>query len=327
MEETLQQLLTEHGAEWGTVAGERVALHYGDIQVEPGHLTESVALIDLTTRGCLAVLGDDRVKFINGQVTNEVAGLRSGQGCYAALVNAKAKMQADLNIYRLENELILDFEPSLLETVTARLESHLVADRVTVVVVDQALDLLPLEVLLAPTEVTGDDREGLLLGQRGQLFFCAVREGANDDVAAVRRPKAGRHGLELARVQEVEHQRLDDVVPVMAQRDLGAAQLDRGVVEDPPPKAGAQRAEGLALGDLVQHHRVGVAEDDAVLVALGLVVVLQHVGREAGLVLVQGDGHDGEVEGRPDPALARDHRPVRARLPLHRAHRVRPHDP
>ena len=71
MEETLQQLLTEHGAEWGTVAGERVALHYGDIQFEHGYLTESVALIDLTARGCLAVLGDDRVKFINGQVTND----------------------------------------------------------------------------------------------------------------------------------------------------------------------------------------------------------------------------------------------------------------
>ena len=145
MEKTLQKFLTENGAEWGTVAGERVALHYGDIQVEHGHLTESVALIDLTDRGCLAVLGDDRVKFINGQVTNEVAGLRPGQGCYAALVNAKAKMQADLNIYRLENELILDFEPSLLETVTARLESHLVADRVELVDASPHFGLLSLQ--------------------------------------------------------------------------------------------------------------------------------------------------------------------------------------
>ena len=145
MEETLQKFLTENDAEWGTVAGERVALHYGDIQVEHGHLTESVALNDLTARGCLAVLGDDRVKFINGQVTNEVAGLRPGQGCYAALVNAKAKMQADLNIYRLENELILDFEPGLLDTVTARLESHLVADQVELVDASPHFGLLSLQ--------------------------------------------------------------------------------------------------------------------------------------------------------------------------------------
>ena len=101
MEETLQELLNENGAEWGTVAGERVVLHYGDVQVEHGHFTESVALIDLTARGCLAVLGDDRVKFINGQVTNEVAGLRPGQGCYAALVNAKAKMHCSLSFANL----------------------------------------------------------------------------------------------------------------------------------------------------------------------------------------------------------------------------------
>ena len=39
-------------------------------------------------------------------------------------------MQTDLNIYKLENELILDFEPGLLDTVTARIESHLAADQV-----------------------------------------------------------------------------------------------------------------------------------------------------------------------------------------------------
>ena len=54
-------------------------------------------------------------------------------------------MQADLNIYRLENELILDFESSLLETVTARLESHLVADRVELVDASPHFGLLSLQ--------------------------------------------------------------------------------------------------------------------------------------------------------------------------------------
>ena len=230
MEETLQQLLTEHGAEWGTVAGERVALHYGDIQVEHGHLTESVALIDLTARGCLAVLGDDRVKFINGQVTNEVAGLRSGQGCYAALVNAKAKMQADLNIYRLENELILDFEPGLLDTVTARLESNLVADQVELVDASPHFGLLSLQgpntndaiesiglklpdELFAHTQVTQDELgEWYLmrndrLGQAGCDFYIPT---AHLPEAAKRLAKvvagqggglAGWEAIEIARIE------------------------------------------------------------------------------------------------------------------------------
>ena len=105
---------------------------YGDVIAEHHSLTEAVALIDLTSRSCMAVLGEDRVKYINGQVTNEVMGLRPGQGCYAALVNVKAKMQSDLNIYRLEDELILDFEPGLFQIVKERIEKNIVSDQVEI---------------------------------------------------------------------------------------------------------------------------------------------------------------------------------------------------
>ena len=57
------------------------------------------------------VLGADRQKFLNGQVTNNVKDLKTGEGCYAALVNAKGKIQSDLNIFLLEDEILLDFEP------------------------------------------------------------------------------------------------------------------------------------------------------------------------------------------------------------------------
>lgn len=145
VKELLHDFLAEQGAEWGAVTGEKVVNHFGNRAEECRRLVESVALIDLSARGCLAVLGVDRVKFINGQVTNEVAGLRTGQGCYAALVNAKGKMQSDLNIYRLEDELILDFEPGLLDTVTARLESHIVADQVELVDASPHFGLLSLQ--------------------------------------------------------------------------------------------------------------------------------------------------------------------------------------
>ena len=142
---SLHDYLSQQGAQFGDVAGEQVAQNYGDTNAEYRALIESVALVDLSFRGCLAVLGDDRVKFINGQVTNEVAGLKSGQGCYAALVNAKAKMQADLHVYRLDDELILDFEPGLLDAVTERLESHVVADQVELIDASPHFGLLSLQ--------------------------------------------------------------------------------------------------------------------------------------------------------------------------------------
>ncbi|MDP7048873.1 MAG: aminomethyl transferase family protein [Verrucomicrobiota bacterium] len=161
----LHDFLQQQGAQFGEVAGEPLVQNYGDMTAEHWALTETVALIDLSFRGCLAVLGDDRVKFINGQVTNDVAGLKPGQGSYAALVNAKAKMQADMHVYRLDDELILDFEPGLLDTVKARLESHIVADQVELVDASPHFGLLSLQ---GPK--TADVLASIGLALPGELF-------------------------------------------------------------------------------------------------------------------------------------------------------------
>ena len=88
--------------------------------------TTAAGVIDLSFRGRMCLTGADRARLLNGQVTNNVKDLRVGQGCYAALVTAKGKLQSDLNIFRLPNELLLDFEPGLTETVypTARQIHH-----------------------------------------------------------------------------------------------------------------------------------------------------------------------------------------------------------
>jgi folate-binding protein YgfZ len=96
-------------------------------------LAESAGVLDLSSRGRLCVAGADRVRFLHGQVTNNVKDLRLGEGCYAALVNAKGKLQSDLNIYCLPDELLLDFEPGLSATVVERLEKYIIADDVQVI--------------------------------------------------------------------------------------------------------------------------------------------------------------------------------------------------
>src|SRR5260370_39160795 len=105
--------------------------------IEYGFLRESAAVIDLSSRSRLCVAGADRVRFLNGQVTNNVKDLKVGEGCYAALVNAKGKMQSDLNIYVLENEILLDFEPGQSAAVAQRLEKIIIADDV------QGVDVAP----------------------------------------------------------------------------------------------------------------------------------------------------------------------------------------
>src|SRR5438128_1996743 len=130
---TLHAIHQDMGARFAVVNGAEVVADYGDELGEYTALRETAGVLDLSFRGRIALTGADRVRFLHGQVTNDVKGLESGSGCYAALTNAKGKMQSDLNIYRLTDELLLDFEPGLTPLVSERLEKFIVADDVQIV--------------------------------------------------------------------------------------------------------------------------------------------------------------------------------------------------
>src|SRR5256885_828048 len=115
------------------VNGLEVVGHYGDPLAEHAALRDAAGILDLGFRSRLCLTGADRQKFLNGQVTNNVKDLKAGEGCYAALVNAKGRMQSDLNIYILADEILLDFEPGYGATVAQRLEKYIIADDVQVV--------------------------------------------------------------------------------------------------------------------------------------------------------------------------------------------------
>jgi tRNA-modifying protein YgfZ len=105
-------------------------------------LVEGAGFVDFSDRGRLCLIGADRQTFINGQVTNNVKDLRAGQGCYAALVNAKGKMICDLNIFVLADEILLDFEAGLVAKVTERLEKFIIADDVQIVDASSSFGLI-----------------------------------------------------------------------------------------------------------------------------------------------------------------------------------------
>jgi folate-binding protein YgfZ len=80
-------------------------------------LTEGCGLLDRSERGKLALTGAGAVEFLNGQVTNELATLAPGDGCYAAFLTHKGKMLGDLRILAVAGadggavvELLLDTE-------------------------------------------------------------------------------------------------------------------------------------------------------------------------------------------------------------------------
>jgi tRNA-modifying protein YgfZ len=87
-------------------------------------------LIDLSDRAKLRVTGSDRIRFLNGQLTNDVASLKPGFSIYTCALTAKGKLCADLFATSLNDSIILDYDPALRESLPVRLEKYLVADDV-----------------------------------------------------------------------------------------------------------------------------------------------------------------------------------------------------
>ena len=130
-------------ARFGKLNGAQIVSSYGDVLAEHAALRESAGVLDLSFRSRICLTGADRTRFLHGQVTNDVNRLRAGDGCYAAITTAKGKMESDLNIYMLQDELLLDFEPGLTEKISQRLEKFIVSDDV------QVVDVAPLYGLLS----------------------------------------------------------------------------------------------------------------------------------------------------------------------------------
>ena len=129
----LREFHTGLGGRFATSGGTEIVAEYGDTLAEHRALTETAGVLDLSFRGRICLTGTDRTRFLHGQVTNDVKALKVGEGCYAALITAKGKMQSDLNVFCLADELLMDFEPGLTTSIRERLERFIIADDVQVV--------------------------------------------------------------------------------------------------------------------------------------------------------------------------------------------------
>ncbi len=121
------------GARFAELNGAEIVTDYGGWLAEHAALRESAGVVDLSFRSRICLIGKDRARFLHGQVTNNVTKLLAGEGCYAAITTAKGKMESDLNIFALADELLLDFEPGLAGKISQRLEKFIVADDVQIV--------------------------------------------------------------------------------------------------------------------------------------------------------------------------------------------------
>src|SRR3954467_10907207 len=116
----------------------QISLQNGELQTSSGlarefhALTAGAGVYELSSRARVTLSGTDRVRWLNGMVTNNIRDLAVGHGVYAFLLNPQGHPQADLYAYNRGDSLLIDTDRALLEKVLGIFDHYIIMDDVEV---------------------------------------------------------------------------------------------------------------------------------------------------------------------------------------------------
>jgi aminomethyltransferase len=94
-------------------------------------LRNGAAWLDLSARGKIKLLGEDRARLLHAMTTNHIQQLTPGSGCYAFFLTVQGRILADVNVLCRPDHFLLDLEPETREKVYQHLDHYIIADDVT----------------------------------------------------------------------------------------------------------------------------------------------------------------------------------------------------
>jgi glycine cleavage system T protein len=120
------------GAVFHDYSGLTLVETYSDPLTECAAVRAGAGVFDRSYRAALRFTGQDRVTFLHNLLSNDIAALGPGTGCYATLLTRESKVVADANVFCMEDSVRLDLDVRVKDRARAHLEEFLVADDVEI---------------------------------------------------------------------------------------------------------------------------------------------------------------------------------------------------
>ncbi|HXR31271.1 MAG TPA: glycine cleavage T C-terminal barrel domain-containing protein [Solirubrobacterales bacterium] len=116
-----------------------------ELDAQYRQLREECGLLDRSERGKLLLSGGEAAEYLQGQLTNDIEALEPGEGCYAALLDRKGHMQADMRVLRVAPEEIwLDTEAEAMAATLGHLQMYKIGRQVEIEEVTETRAILSL---------------------------------------------------------------------------------------------------------------------------------------------------------------------------------------
>jgi folate-binding protein YgfZ len=116
----------------GDYRGAATTARFTDPQSEFSALLGGCGIYDLGFRAWISLTGGDRVRWMNGMVTNNIRDLAVGNGVYAFLLNPQGRILGDMNVYNQGERLIVETDRSQVEKIIATFDHYIIMDDVEV---------------------------------------------------------------------------------------------------------------------------------------------------------------------------------------------------
>jgi len=88
------------------------------------------ALVDRSDRARIVISGADRSSYLQGLLTNDIAALSAGSGCYTAYLTAQGRMIADAWVYELGDVMLMIVDAGVASSLVARLDQFIFSEDV-----------------------------------------------------------------------------------------------------------------------------------------------------------------------------------------------------
>jgi len=93
---------------------------------------DTAIFLDLSERAKFRITGADRLRFLNGQITNDLRKASETSAIEACILNAKGKTDAHIFVFASGESFLVDAAADLRETLKVRLERYVIADDVQI---------------------------------------------------------------------------------------------------------------------------------------------------------------------------------------------------
>ena len=117
---------------------------FGKVTDEFAALRSTCGVHDLPASAKIKLTGSDRVRWLNGMVTNNVRDLAAGHGVYAFLLNPQGHILGDMTAFHRGDHLLLESDKAQLEKLLATFDHYIIMDDVEVATVSEQLSTLGL---------------------------------------------------------------------------------------------------------------------------------------------------------------------------------------